>query len=296
MVPGKVNNALRLDNQQCVTLTLNQTYDGDDDERGVIGGFRGSSSRGGSDKWCLFDVSDCSHGFYISLWMKIRDNLTPRISIAVSSSISIVYFKSENLMTSHYYKLNDPISNFLKQLLASLKRRQHPAAEEDSHTGVLVFDFTHVQGHAYCVVSNVQADSWLYVEASWRQQQGLRVYLDRYLECTSAIYRTTENDYRRVSNNNKNNNKNNKNNNNQHDTMNKFVFGCSLDDNEVNDYTLSSSSSSSSNNNVASNERKSGKVFLDWVEIFFRDRKYLLAHDHLLRGSVFQISNFYSFF
>lgn len=311
VVPGKVNNALRLDNQQCVTITLNNTYNqaftmtlnntydqaatrlesdhehrdqssyiNDRDEEQIL---ENKSNRNNKriNKWCLFDISDCSHGFYMSFWMKIRDNVAPKISIAVSSSISIVYFKSESIMTSHFREVKDPITNFIRTLFDSFKSTEQTLKtsdnEDNSHPGILVFDFKHLQNHAYCVIRNIQSDNWFYVEASWRKEVGLKVHLDRNLKCTSGIFKDFSgvkdayyNSESRLSSNYSKQNK--------HNSLKKFIFGCPSNGNDNNDDTLTT------NNDVAANERKSGKVFLDWIEIFFRDRDYLLAHEHLVRG------------
>ena len=284
VVPGKVNNALRLDNQQCVVLSLNYSLslsynqkDKDVNQKNVSKQtlteiFQNKKKQVISNKWCLFDISECYHGFYMSFWMKIRDNITPKLNIVVSASISIMYFKSETIMTSHYNNVKDPITVFIQQLIESLRIAGNSSAsnEDNLKSGIMVFDFKYLTKHAYCVIKNIQSDNWLFVETSWRKDKGLKVLLDRDLECESAIYESRGSQPENKSNESSDNIGSY--------AKNTFLFGCSINKNaDKNDVIVGG-------NDVAANERKSGKLFLDWVEIFFRDRDYLLAHDHLVRG------------
>ena len=141
-VPGKVNNATRLDDKQYIEI------------RPLVGGLATS---------CLTDFSNCRHGFYLSSWVKFRD-FTPS---------KFVFVSNRNILIEYSKESGGPP---LAGSLAKSKR------EIRAPKGTMTVNFTLLDKKWAGRVNGLKVDSWIFIEISWSPISGLEIYIDRLLK------------------------------------------------------------------------------------------------------------------
>lgn len=141
-VPGKVNNATRLDEKQYIEI------------RPLVSGLATS---------CMTDFSNCRHGFYLSSWVKFRD-FTPS---------KFVFVSNRNILVEYSKESGSPT------LAGSLTKSKR---EIRAPKGTMTVNFTLPDKQWSGRVNGLKVDSWIFIEISWSPISGLEVYIDRLLK------------------------------------------------------------------------------------------------------------------
>ncbi|ESN91126.1 hypothetical protein HELRODRAFT_182201 [Helobdella robusta] len=159
IVPGKVDNALRLNVGQVVDVlpTIN-----------------------GSGEMCLINLQACKLGMYISMWLKFKETSSLSRYLIRNNDIEI-YYKNDTDSKNVEYLTGRSRKSLMEVQSKFQNNSRRSKRDVVSKMNKLYSEFKFKNKKWSANVNSLPLDTWIFLEISWNPKSALEVHIDKIL-------------------------------------------------------------------------------------------------------------------